>query len=281
MTAPWTEQANQMFKVWSETQKAWLETLSRPVAGAPALPAMMPHAQGFQEAARQVNEAWKSSVEQWMDLLKQGDRFTASQEHLRKIFDPAEWAKPLPGSFDFGIERIIDGPNFATLWDLDRKVLKVQQLGMRRAEDSAAYHAVVFAAWNRAVERFTRELAERKGGEIGSYRELIDRWIGTANETLLELHRSQEFLEAQRRVTRSATEFRLAEREVAEAYCEMQHIPTRSEVDELARAVQELRRDVRALTRRFDAAPPADDEKPPHARRPRKASKASKGAPTP
>src|SRR4029453_6168322 len=129
MSAPWTDQANQMFKLWSKTQKGWLETLSRPVAGAPALPAMMPHAQDFQEAARQVNEAWKTSVEQWMDLLKQGDRFTTSQEHLRKILRPAEWAKPLPGSFDFGIERIIDGPNFATLWDLDRKVLKVQQLG--------------------------------------------------------------------------------------------------------------------------------------------------------
>jgi hypothetical protein len=285
MATDWTEQANQMFKLWSDGQKAWLESLSRAPASAAGMPAagmQFPHAEGLQEAARHANEAWKASIDQWMGLLQQGSRFTASQEHLRKIFDPAEWAKPLPGSFDFGIERIIEGPNFATLWDLDRKVLKVQQLGLRRAEDSAAYHTVVFAAWNRAVERFTRELADSKRGPIGGFRELIDLWIKTANDTLIEVHRSPEFLEAQRRVTRSATDYRLAEREVAEAYCEMHHIPTRTEVDEIARAVQELRREVRALLRKVQTraeVPPTKEA--PSTRTPRRKRKSTPPTKTP
>jgi hypothetical protein len=266
MTTDWSAQANQMFKLWSEGQKAWLESLSRPPAAfgvpglanadAPGPGTSFAHTEGVQEAARRLNETWKASIDQWMALLQQGTQFTASQEHLRKILDPAEWAKPVPGSFDSGIERIIEGPSFATLWDLDRKMLKLQQLGMRRAEDSAAYHAVVFAAWSQALERFMRELADRERAPLGSFRELIDLWIKTANDTLIEVHRSPEFLEAQRRVTRSATDYRLAEREVAESYCEMHHIPTRTEVDELARAVHELRREVRALLRRFDADQP-------------------------
>ena len=38
-------------------------------------------------------------------------------------------------------------------------------------------------------------------------------------------------------------------REVAEEFCEIYQIPGRTEVDELARAIHELRREVRALKR--------------------------------
>jgi polyhydroxyalkanoate synthesis regulator phasin len=271
MATDWTEQANQMFKFWTEGQKAWLESLARPAAGV-----VNPFAQGTpaQDAMRQWNDAWKASIDQWSALLQQGSQFAFSQENLRKIVDPAEWAKPAPGSFDFGIEHLIEGPNFATLWDLDRKMLKLQQLGAKRAEDSAAYHAVVFAAWKEAAERFVRQFGKPEGAPVGSYRELIDLWIKTANETLLEAHRSPQFLEAQRRVTRSATDYRLAEREIAEAYCEMHHLPTRTEMDEVQRTVYQLRRDVRALLRKLEGAGDSSASKEPSGARraaPRKA----------
>jgi hypothetical protein len=275
MATDWTTHGNEMWKFWSESQKAWLDTLARsPVSAA------LPFASnaGVQDMARQLNDAWKVSIEQWMALLQQGAaRAGFSQEHLRKIVDPAEWAKPVPGSFDFGIERLIEGPNFATLWDLDRKLAKLQQLAVQRTEDSAAYHAVVLAAWNRAVERFARDLADRERPPVGSFRELIDLWIKTANDTLIEVHRSPQFLEAQRRVTRSATDYRLAEREIAEAYCEIHHIPTRTEVDEVQRALYELRRDVRALLRRLDgdgAERTTVPRKPPRTTASRKSRKA-------
>jgi hypothetical protein len=293
MSTDWTEQATKMFKAWTDGQKAWLESLARGPAGGfvmpgafgmpgiqqpsdPAFTVPVMSSESVPDAARQLHDAWKTSIEQWMSLLQQGSAFAGNQEHLRKIFDPAEWAKPVPGSFDFGIERIIEGPNFATLFDLDRKMLKLQQLAMRRAEDSAAYHAVVFAAWNRATEHFVKELGDREREPLGSYRALIDLWIKTANQTLIEVHRSPEFLEAQRRVTRSATDYRLAEREIAEAYCEMHHVPSRSEMDEMQRAVYELRRDVRALTRRLDGERQAQA---PKERESRPAIRKTKGAP--
>lgn len=252
MASSWNDQAQAFFKMWSDGQRSWLESLARPQAGASSPFAFNP-ASGVQDAARQINDTWKASIDQWMGMLQDGARLTMPQEHLRKIFDPAEWAKPVPGSFDFGIERIIEGPNFATLWDLDRKLLKVQQLALRRTEDSAAYHTIVLGAWTRAVERFMRALADHEQPALGSFRAIIDLWVKTANDTLIELHRTPEFLEAQRKVTRSATDYRLAEREVAEVYCEMYHIPTRTEVDELARSVHEVRRDIRALARQVQA----------------------------
>ncbi len=55
-------------------------------------------------------------------------------------------------------------------------------------------------------------------------------------------------------MTRSATDYRLAEREIAEAYCEMHHLPTRTEMDEVQRTVYQLRRDLRALLRKLESA---------------------------
>ena len=48
------------------------------------------------------------------------------------------------------------------------------------------------------------------GAPITSWRELTDLWIDIANDTLTETHRTPEFLEAQRRLTRSSTDCRLA-----------------------------------------------------------------------
>ena len=104
-------------------------------------------------------------------------------------------------------------------------------------------------AWSRAFERFTKQVNDPKAEPIKTGRQLLDLWLQTANGALVEMHRSKEFLEAQRRMTRSSTEYRLAEREIAEAFCEMHHIPTRTEMDEMQRIVTELRRELRAMNK--------------------------------
>jgi hypothetical protein len=146
---------------------------------------------------------------------------------------------------DRAIEHLIEGPSYATLWTLDRKMLKAQAL---RAAVGARPRRVAIAdagRVERGTKRFLREVNAADGTPIKSWRELTDLWVDIANATLTETHRTPEFLEAQRRLTRSSTDCRLQEREIAEAYCEIHHIPTRTEVDELQRSVYELRRDLR------------------------------------
>lgn len=111
------------------------------------------------------------------------------------------------------------------------------------------------------------ELNNSEGAPIKSGRELLDAWITVANQTLLEMHRSKEFLKAQRRMTRSSTDYRLQEREIAEVFCEMHHIPTRTEIDEMQRTVLELRRELRALMRERDATAPKTASAKPRGRK--------------
>src|SRR6185369_1022671 len=160
-------------------------------------------------------------------------------------FDPAKWAKDGIAPVDRAIEHLVDGPSYATLFTLDRQILRAQKLRADWARDLAAFQLIVQRAWGQALQRFVKALHSDEGEPIKTWRELADLWVDTANDTLVETHRTPEFLEAQRRLTRSSTECRLAERKIAEAYCELNHIPTRTEVDELAKTVTELRRELR------------------------------------
>jgi hypothetical protein len=197
-----------------------------------------------------MSDLMRRTMQEWTGFAKsawtKSGKFDA--EAVKKLFDPAEW-KRAGSHFDMGLEKLTEGPTYATLWDLDRKMLNVQKLWMDHARDVEGYWEVVQGAWNEALGRFMKAVNDNKGMPIKSGRELLDLWLTTANGALLEMHRSKSFLEAQRRMTRSSTEYRLAEREIAEAFCEMHHIPTRTEMDEVQRAVTELRREVRALCR--------------------------------
>jgi len=217
------------FKAWSEGQKNMMEAW----------------AQG------KASEPMRQSMEQWAEQMKtawtQGNGMDA--EVMQKLFDPAEW-KRAGSHFDMGLEKLTEGPTYATLWDLDRKLLALQKLWSEQAADTERYWEVVQRAWADALGRFTKSLSDSRGEPITSGRALLDLWLATANKALVEMHRSKEFLEAQRKVTRSSAEYRLAEREIAEAWCEAHHIPTRTEVDELQRTVAELRRELRARKRK-------------------------------
>jgi polyhydroxyalkanoate synthase subunit PhaE len=245
------EQGNEWMKLWSENQKslfdAWVQGKPPPFAFRGEAP---PAGDGMKQAA-QISDLMRQSMQQWAEYA--GGAWTKGSgidpEAMKKLFDPAEW-KRAGSHFDMGLEKLTEGPTYATLWDLDRKMLAMQKLWVERAKDGERYWDVVQRAWTKALERFMKVAADAKAEPITSGRQLLDLWLATANKALVEMHRSGEFLEAQRRMTRSSTEYRLAEREIAESFCEVHHIPTRTEVDELQKTVAELRRELRALKRK-------------------------------
>jgi hypothetical protein len=269
------EQNNDWTKFWSDSQKSLFQAWAEGKPPAFAVEGMPP------PDADAVSDLMRRTMEQWASFTR--DAWTAKRgfdpEAMKKLFDPAEW-KRAGSHFDMGMEKLTEGPTYATLWDLDKKMLKVQQLWVARARDVERYTEVIHGAWARALERFTRSLNDGKAEPITSGRQMLDLWLATANKSLIEMHRSDEFLEAQRSMTRSSAEYRLAERDIAEAFCEMHHIPTRTEMDEVQRTVTELRREVRAL-RRSASTPAARAPRPtPPAPAKAKAAKAAKARST-
>ncbi len=245
--------ATEWLKFWQDNQKnlfqAWAEgkATAKPPEG----------------GGDPMGELMKRSMEEWAALAQeawtQSGRFDADM--LSKAFDPAEWRRA-GTRFDMGLEKLTEGPTYATLFDLDRKILNAQKLWIDRTRDIEHYYEVVQGAWNRAYERFLKSVGAKEGPPIKSFRQVLDLWLATANTALIEMHRSKEFLDAQRRMTRSSTDYRLAEQSIAEAFCEIHHIPTRTEMDEMQRAVTELKREVRSLQRKAAGPEPGPARKP-------------------
>jgi polyhydroxyalkanoate synthase subunit PhaE len=232
------EKANAMMSDWMARQKAAYDAMS----------AGFPKPGGAGGGA----ELWRSYMEFWNTLSKAMPAQAGAQGSVMEtLVGPSIGA--LGGShLDDMIGRMTQGPGFATLWDWDRKALQIYSAGLALKEAAAAYQSVMDRAWQEAYKRFTAEFAQPAEGEtkpVRSWREGIELWFSVANQTLLEAHRSEEFLEAQRKMLRAAMDYRLQLRAVAEEFCDTFQIPGRTEVDELARTVHELRREVRALKR--------------------------------
>jgi hypothetical protein len=253
----------EIFKAWSDAQQhiwsAWLPADPTPpeAHGKPSSPP-------FVESFNELRDVWKESIEQFSALSQRlGGAAQLRPQSMQEMFSPSKWAGQGIDALDANLRQIIEGPQYATLWDLDRKAAELQQLGVQRSKDIAAYQSVIQAAWKRAYELFAKQYGDLTATPPTTWRELTNRWLKIANDVLIETYRSDAFLEAQRRVLRTASDYRLKEQEIAHAFCEANHIPTRHEIDEMQRTVAELRRQVRTLTRTFSATTAASSEKKP------------------
>jgi hypothetical protein len=162
-----------------------------------------------------LQETWKQSIKQWIEFVKDGSSpDSLSPKALREMFAPARWSGRGTGAFDADLQQVNEGPRYATACELDHKVAGLQQLAMR-CDKSAAARAVQ-RAWNTAFKRFMKSASSAKAQAPTTWRGLTDHWLAVANEAMIE---------AQSRMLRSASDYRLPERELAEAWCDACHAP--------------------------------------------------------
>jgi len=215
-----------------------------------------PRTSAVEEQFEEMRETWLASMAKWAEFAQDPlHGKVPTPDELREMFSPASWTAPGKGALDAALKGFLEGPRYATLFDFDRKLLELQQGTLQLDREVAAYQAVMQKAWTLAFERFAKAITAGAGDGTWTWRALTNQWLATANETLIEVQRSDDFLQAQRRMLRAASDRRLQERRVAEAWCEATHVPTRSEVDELQRQVVELRRELRLLKRALQTSP--------------------------
>lgn len=259
---------------WADGWMALQQEFLKSMFSAPGVPSSSGSAQKTKQPIQaqfaDLTETWKTSIEKWAAFAKDGAAPEAwTPTALREIFSPARWGGNGTGAFDAALQHVIEGPKYATLWDLDQKLVGLHHSMRKRDEAVLAYQAIVQRAWNTALERFMKTTND--GEAPKTWRGLTDRWLKIANETLIEAYRSDEFVRAQARMLRTASDYRLQEREIAESWCEAYHVPTRTEVDEVQRTVTELRRQVRSLQRQttsrvgHQSAPKPKPSRPPRA----------------
>ena len=260
--------ANQMLDAWLAGQREMMKWQENMLGG-------FRPATGGQDSAGafgRMQENWELAQRQAADWWKTAERMmrtgagaqetdespdATAQMTLRQMMDPSRFLYAGTDEINQTIQRLVEGPEFADIWTLERRVLKVTREWLALREASAAYRAVTAAAWTRAFQIFTREMTAEPSLWQKGARAVLDRWLAVANDELLRTQRSDEFLVTQRKLLRAGVEYRLKERALVELWCETHSMPTRTEVDDLQRIVHDLARRVRVLEKRLadDAGP--------------------------
>jgi hypothetical protein len=148
------------------------------------------------------------------------------------------------------IERMVQGPRLADVWDIDRKIALAFSAWIEMRQRLASYNAVASAPWTEASKRFLETMsAAGKGGTVPDWREAFAKWSEISNEELIRNQRTDGFLQAQKELLQAGLQLRSRQDDVAEAASAMFGLPTRKDFDDVTRQLTELRREVRALAR--------------------------------
>lgn len=211
----------------------------------------MPSAAALGEEMKKLIESGEKLFESvsgdFLSALKNDESNHYLLKALMDMSNPNSWLKYSGDNFDISAHKLSEGPLFSGISDIDNRLAQVNDSWLELLDESKKYHSIVFSKWSQAYSNFLDELNNLNQDEQVelSPRKMIDMWTTIANEELMTLHRSEEFLTAQRSVIRASMQYRLNEKEVAEVICEALHIPTRDEVDDLHKTVTDLRRELR------------------------------------
>jgi polyhydroxyalkanoate synthesis regulator phasin len=252
MSKRWRElygQQADLARSWVDGQAKLAGTLAAAVPG--------DRAKAEAEAMSELWRSWMALGSSFSTMPGTGKPGRIAGETLGRFLDPMSLA--LVGGSQVGetIRRLTEGPRFADLGAIERRMARVMELWLAVQQRARAYEAVVAGAWVEANRRFATEYQERvrAGTAPTEPKEALKLWLDIANRTLLETHRSEQFLKAQGELLRQGMDFLLAEREMVESLVEPAGLPTRSEIDEVHHSVLDLKRRVRALEKAAKVEP--------------------------
>jgi len=149
------------------------------------------------------------------------------------------------------IERMVQGPRLADVWDIDRKIALAFSAWIEMRQRLASYNAVASAPWTEASKRFLETMSAAGASETSTpdWREAFAKWSEISNEELIRNQRTDGFLQAQKELLQAGLQLRCRQDDVAETASVMFGLPTRRDFDDVTRQLTELRREVRALAR--------------------------------
>jgi hypothetical protein len=261
----WTAQGDALKKAQEQAGKALEEGMQALASG--AMPKMPGLPTDLSAGVAELTQAGQSIMELWSAATAMCGKLATSlpatagsldatvEATFRKIADPRSWLAGT-GEMDDVLGRMAEGPRFADLWEVERLYARVLQAWTNLRRRGLEHNAVVLEAWLQAGQSFTARLAGHTGTDTPPLdaKAALALWTETANQQLLEMQRSEPFLQTQAAMIRATTELRLVQQDLVEHVGKQYGFPTRSELDDVHRTVTGLRREVRVMRRQFSSA---------------------------
>lgn len=254
----------QMMDIWSESQASFFKAQQEVIKGfEKSLSSFGGASSGNQMADTMATSmaSWQSFIKSWApdwdpsSMMMNADKsqmFTKGSDAFMAMFDPANWTNYAPEQLRIILQSISQGPQFADIAMPQIDAAEAWRETLDYQQASIAMAKVLQEAWARTFERYSEKytLDDLRSGNV---KEALDEWLKAANAELLETQRTQAFMDAQRGMLRASMEIKARQRETAEAWSDAYQMPTRTEIDDLAKTVHELRREMRILKRQVAA----------------------------
>ena len=240
----WQQSQNAFFKAQEEVAEQFQKSLGGMSAGA-------------QGRVTEPFAAWQSLIKAWSPVWGADESsknfnfstgFTNDKEMFFSLLDPQKWTNYAPEQLRIILEQIAKGPQFADLATPQHAVADAWRESVDYQQAASDMSKVIQGAWTKAYENYSSKFT-LEDLQSGNVNEALDEWLKAANAALLDAQGSNEFLSAQKRMIRASTEIRARQRDLAEQWSETWQMPTRTEIDDLALSVHQLRRELREVKR--------------------------------
>jgi class III poly(R)-hydroxyalkanoic acid synthase PhaE subunit len=197
---------------------------------------------------------WQKMAQPWMMSMMQSP---GNMGHLM-MGGSSELAQLTKFHWDV-YERTFGGmtevPGMGYNRELNAKLLRSFDSWVDMQQASAEYHAVLSKTLGQSFQDLMQKLVTmaEKGEVIDSMQDLMNLYFETVDEAFTVMYVSEEYLEIQKKMAGAGMTNKMRQQEVFEVMLGMFDLPTRSELDDAYRALNDLRREVRSLKRELKA----------------------------
>lgn len=196
------------------------------------------------EASGEMMEAWMKA---WQGVMS--ERAIPAMG----FFNPVAWAQGDGKAIAKSLEGWLGTPEWSDMLSLDSETLKRFAPAAELAQLSREYLAATARLSLAICQKYQARIA--KAGTLDGSGEALDIWNAVLDESLMEFNRSETFADLQRRFLRALMAYKQEQRWFAGRMAEQFDLPTRAEVDEIARRVHAVERENRRLRRALAERP--------------------------
>ena len=238
--------ADDLYKMWADGAKAYQQA-GQDVANA-WVRAVQPRSDTMEDGMK----AWSEFVKAWAPgwdpaAAALGVRDTAATQNVFfQAFDPSAWMSQAPDQMRKIVEQFTSLPQFADMKipGMDQAAWMEDMLTYTQAAQD--FGKVMQDAWLRAFNDFKDQYGTMDWS-TADMNEMTQAWLKTADGELLRTQASRAFMDAQKSMIQASTQLKKRQTEMANQWAKEVGLPTQDDLDDLARIVHELRRDIRKL----------------------------------
>jgi hypothetical protein len=186
----------------------------------------------------------------WAEVTQSMQPWTAS---LPGLVPGAPGTGPGSGQLQLGIERTFGGLaeafGLGPMRELAQAWREMLVAGAAKQRAQIEYLALVVEAWNQGTQGLLQELQAMgaRGERVESLLAFIRLWARAVDAPLHETMQGSRGLEVTAKVIRAASQHRERLQKTIGLASEALHVPTRKDMDEAFREIQELKRELRRI----------------------------------